>query len=157
MFADARVEKIKEILLEYKHVDMSTLCSLLSVSMATIRRDLDKLEQEGFLTKAHGGAILKDLTDAEVLLTNVEDPFIGEKKQIGIIAAALVEDNDIIFLGGGNTILQIAKNLRDKTNINLITNNINVVFELANCKNINLKLVGGDLEKKMITLLLTGS
>ena len=60
MFAAERTRKIKEILLEYKHVDVNTLCSLLDCSIATVRRDLDKLEEEGFLTKAYGGALLNE-------------------------------------------------------------------------------------------------
>ncbi len=58
MFAAERRKKIKEIMLEYKHVDMNTLCSLLDVSLATVRRDLDQLSEEGFLQKEHGGVIL---------------------------------------------------------------------------------------------------
>ena len=60
MFAAERKAKIKEMLLEYKHVDVSTLSSLLSVTVATIRRDLDELEKAGFLKKMHGGAVLDE-------------------------------------------------------------------------------------------------
>ena len=66
MLATERVRRIREMLLEYKHVDINTLCSLLSVSMATVRRDLEKLEMEGFLNKVHGGAVLNDMVNFEV-------------------------------------------------------------------------------------------
>jgi len=146
MFALERVKKIKEILLEYKHVDINTLCSLLSVSIATVRRDLDKLEEEGFLIKTHGGAILNDTGESEVQLCNFDDPFIEEKVQIGIIASEMVENNDIIFIGSGNTCLQIAKSIKDKRNVTVVTNNINIVLELASCRNTNVIMPGGDLE-----------
>jgi len=146
MFAAERIKKIKEILLEYKHVDISTLCSLLSVSVATIRRDLDKLEEEGFLKKAYGGAIINEANEFEVQLTNFDDPFLDDKIQIGLIAARMVENNDIIFLGVGNTCLQIAKNIKEKRNLTVVTNNLNIILELAHCPNIHVIMPGGDLE-----------
>ena len=156
MFAVERIKKIKEVLLEYKHVDINTLCSLLSVSIATVRRDLDKLEEEGFLKKAHGGAIINEVNEFEVLLNGLEDPFSDEKKQIGIIAAEMIEDNDIIFLGGGNTCHQIARSIKDKRNLTIITNNLNIAIELAHCKNINVMMPGGDLEVADYNLTLVG-
>ena len=49
MFANERLRKIRSFLLDYKKVDMNTLCNLLDASISTVRRDLDKLEQEAFL------------------------------------------------------------------------------------------------------------
>lgn len=146
MFAAERFKKIKEILLEYKHVDVNTLSSLLSVSIATVRRDLDKLEEEGFLKKAHGGAIINETNEFEVQLSSFEDPFHDEKVQIGLIASEMVDHNDIIFLGSGYTCLQIAKNIKDKRNVTVVTNNINAVLELAYSKNTKVIMPGGDLE-----------
>ena len=146
MFAAERIKKIKEILLEYKHVDINTLCSLLSVSVATVRRDLDKLEQEGFLKKAHGGAIINDVSEFEVFLNGLDDPYCDKKKQIGMIAAEMIENNDIIFLGSGSTCLQIAKNMKEKRNVTVVSNNLNIAFELAYCNNISVIVPGGDLE-----------
>ncbi|MCF7942523.1 MAG: DeoR/GlpR family DNA-binding transcription regulator [Spirochaetia bacterium] len=141
-----RVKKIKEILLEYKHIDINTLSSLLSVSMATIRRDLDKLEQESFLVRAHGGAFLNDPAVDEVQLSGSEDPYAQQKREIGILASALIDDNDIIFIGGGVTCLQIAKHVKNKKHVTIITNNVNILTELASNTEISLKAVGGDLE-----------
>lgn len=73
MLVAERLKKIKEILLQKKHVDVATLAELLNVSEVTIRRDLDKLESEGFLIKTYGGAILKE--EATKLLS----PIIEEK------------------------------------------------------------------------------
>ena len=146
MLATERVRRIREMLLEYKHVDINTLCSLLSVSMATVRRDLEKLEMEGFLNKVHGGAVLNDMVNFEVILSDSEDEHANEKVQIGRIAAEMILDNDIVFLGVGNTCLAIAKSLRDKQKVTVITNNINIVIELAPFPNIKVVVLGGDLE-----------
>lgn len=146
MLADVRIKKIKEILLEYKHIDINTLSSLLSVSMATIRRDLDKLEQENFLVRAHGGAFLNNYSEDEVQLSSTDDPLSPQKREIGILASALIDDNDIIFIGGGNTCLQVAKHVKNKKNVTVITNNVNIITELSENSEISLQAVGGNLE-----------
>jgi DeoR family transcriptional regulator, fructose operon transcriptional repressor len=146
MFAAERLSKIREILLEYKHVDVATLSSILSVSEATTRRDLEKLEEEGFLKKTHGGAVVNEEAVTEVQLSYIEDPFMEEKRQIGIIAAQMVNNHDLIFLGSGNTCLQIAKNIKDRKELTVVTNSVNIILELSGCSNINLLLTGGNVE-----------
>lgn len=145
MFAAERLSKIREILLEYKHVDISTLSSILSVSEATARRDLEKLESEGFLTKTHGGAVINDEGISEVQLSDVDDPFLEEKRQIGAIASNLIVNGDVVFLGEGNTCLQISRNIKDKKELTVVTNNINIILELYDCSNINLLVLGGNI------------
>ena len=58
MFADERTEKIKALLLDYKRIDINTLISMIPASPATVRRDLEKMEKEGFLRRTHGGVVL---------------------------------------------------------------------------------------------------
>ena len=147
MLAVERIRKIKEILLEYKNVDIVTLCSILSVSVATVRRDLDKLEEEGFLKKVHGGALLVESNNLESQLNGAfTDKTENEKLQIASIAAQFIENNDIIFLGSGRTCFQIAKIIKERKNLTVFTNNINIVLELANIYNIDVILPGGKLE-----------
>ena len=156
MLADGRIKKIKEILLEYKHIDINSLSTLLSVSMATIRRDLDKLEQENFLVRAHGGAYLNSISEDEVQLSSVEDAYAPQKREIGILASALINNNDIIFIGGGMTCLQVAKHVKNKKNVSVITNNVNILSDLASDNEIALQAVGGSLEVVDQCLTMTG-
>ncbi|MCG8573152.1 MAG: DeoR family transcriptional regulator [Spirochaetes bacterium] len=60
MFTLQRIEKIKEILREKKQIDVQSLSRILKVSDVTVRKYLDKLKEEGFITKTHGGAVLID-------------------------------------------------------------------------------------------------
>ena len=60
MFAAARQEQIKELLLKHKQMEVLSLAATLGVTEVTIRRDLDKLEKDGFVIKTHGGAILNE-------------------------------------------------------------------------------------------------
>lgn len=55
-----RLEEIKRILTENKQADVPSLAQELNVTEATIRRDLEKLENEQFLTRTHGGAVLNE-------------------------------------------------------------------------------------------------
>ena len=58
MFALERIKIIKRYLIENNQAEVSNLSESLGVSEVTIRRDLEKLENEGFLTRTHGGAII---------------------------------------------------------------------------------------------------
>jgi len=157
MFVPERIKKIKELLSEYKHVDVNSLSSLLSVSVATVRRDLEKLEEEGFLKKTHGGAFLVENDEYEFHNSNYVDPYLNEKMQIGLIASEMIDNNDIVFLGNGNTCLQIAKNIKSKKKVTVITNNINVIIELAYCQNIDLIATGGKIETTDSDLIMYGT
>lgn len=156
IFAAERIAKIKEILLEYKHVDINTLSSLLSVSVATVRRDLDTLESAGFLKKMHGGAMLDENIESEVQLSGVEDPMHTEKAQIGTIASKLVLNNDIIFIGAGSTCLNVARCIKDKRNITVLTNNVNVIFELATAHLVKVIALGGEITAIDASIAMTG-
>jgi len=147
MFAAEREKKIKEMLLEYKHVDVNTLCTLLSCSLATVRRDLDRLENEGFLTKAYGGAILNEENEQGVPSPQDEDPNMDAKMQVARIASNLILDGDVIFLGPGNTCVCLAKHLKNKQNLVVVTNNLNAAIELMGFPRINVIVVGGSLEE----------
>lgn len=153
MFAAGRLDKIKELLIEYKKVDVMTLVSVLSVSEATVRRDLEKLESENFLKRTHGGAILVEDNAPEL----PEDiPNLEEKKKIAYIASNFVDNNEVILIGTGTTCLQFAISLRDKRDLTIVTNNILVSNELAPYKNIQVILTGGNLYSAGDSLSMTG-
>jgi DeoR/GlpR family transcriptional regulator of sugar metabolism len=151
MVAVERIKKIKEIIYARKKVDVITLSNELSVSDVTIRRDLEKLESENFLTRSHGGAILNEY------LNNVESQLVlpldttntHEKQIIGKLCSHMVNDNDTIILGPGTTNRFIAKNLENKKNIRVVTPDILVAAELirlSNSTDIKIVLTGGDVE-----------
>ena len=160
MFGAARLEKIKEIVKEKKQIDVSTLSSILSVTEVTVRKDLEKLEQEGFIVKTHGGAIFNDKNVPEMKqneslnANNIE--LYEEKIMIGEIASYMIKDKDSIFLGSGTTCYCIAKALRENRNIkiNIVTNNLSIANILCDINNINVILTGGNLSGQ--TMALTG-
>jgi DeoR/GlpR family transcriptional regulator of sugar metabolism len=150
MFGIERLQKIREIIREKKSIDVPTLSKELSVSDVTIRRDLDKLEKEGFIIKTYGGAILKENLEIDTGTANQgknpeEEEQISEKKKLGKIAASMVEDNDVIYLGNGTTCLEIARNLKNKKRVIIVTNDIFIAAELHDKGNIKVILTGGEL------------
>lgn len=152
MFAIERLNKIKERLFRDKRVDVFALSEQFSVTEATIRRDLDKLEQQGYLVKIYGGAVLKeDIAHTAIKPDTEDDPMSEEKKMIGKIAAQMVENGEAIFLGPGSTCLEIAKNMKDKR-VTVVTNDIRVGFELMDCAGIKVIMTGGDLVGSSYTL-----
>lgn len=157
MLAEERIKKIKSLLIEYKKVDVSNLSNLLSVSEVTIRKDLERLENEGFLTRTYGGAVLVENGPTENIYNLENIPELEHKKMIGLIAAQMVNNNEAIFLGSGTTCLQIAKNLKDKRNLTIVTNNVTASIEVANVQGIRVILTGGDLKAKEYTHSLVGS
>lgn len=141
-----RHRKIKEILQEYTHIDVMTLSSILNVSQVTIRKDLEQLEKDGVLTRIHGGALLNH-GPLEKRSAEDNDSLIEEKAMIGKLATRLIDEGNIIFLGNGNTCIQIAKHIKGIRNISVITNNISIIEELFGCENINLFGIGGKVQK----------
>lgn len=155
MFGPERIRIIKGILLDKKHINVSDLSSMLNVSEVTIRRDLEKLENEGFLTRTHGGAILNDIlpTDEENYSdSDDEDPYIQQRIEISEIAMHMIEDNDVIILSPGLTNLCIAKKLINKKNVTVLTNDLNIASELSLSSSTKVIITGGDLDIASMTL-----
>lgn len=151
MFAVERQNKIKKILLKEKRVDVFELSELFSVTEVTIRRDFDKLEQEGFLIKTYGGALLNDgVMQGTAIVENV-DATIEEKRMIGKIAAQMIENGEAIFLSPGTTCLEIARNIKNKK-ITVVTNDLLIGYELRDCIGIKVIVTGGDLIQSTSTL-----
>lgn len=151
MFAIERLNKIKEILLQEKRVDVFELSEMFSVTEVTIRRDLDKLEQEGFLIKTYGGAVLNSKQFSIGQMLDSQEKSSEEKQMIGKIASEMIEDGDAIFLSPGTTCLEIAKNIKQKR-LTVVTNDILIGYELRNYSGLKVIVTGGDLIQSTSTL-----
>jgi len=151
MFAIERHNKIKEKLFKEKRVDVVELSEMFSVTEVTIRRDLDKLEQEGFLIKTYGGAVLSNEFAAKALKFEPSDNAFDEKRLIGKIASQMLDNGEAIFLGSGTTCLEIARNIKDKK-LTVVTNDLLIGYELRNHAGIKIIVTGGDLIQATSTL-----
>ncbi|OPJ58012.1 DeoR/GlpR family DNA-binding transcription regulator [Clostridium oryzae] len=154
MFASERIKTIKRILMEKKHVNVTKLSEMLDVSEVTIRRDFEKLEREKFLVRTHGGAYLNDelLVDDTVIEETKEDPYIEDRFEISNIAVQMINDDDSIILTSGKTNLCIAKGLINKKNLTVLTNDLNIAYELSTNSSIKVTMPGGELNPASMTL-----
>ena len=145
-----RLNKIKQLLINQKQVGCTDLCNMFDVSIETIRRDLSVLEKEGVIKRVYGGAMLNDNTaapnpmkpwDIRSNLNNVE------KINIAREMIKHIQDNTTIALDSGTTILEIARLLQGRKNLNIITNDIYIASELSQNTNHTIYLIGGLLKK----------
>lgn len=130
MFQIERLQLIRQLLREQKSVDVFWLSNYLKVSEVTIRRDLEKLETEGFLKRTYGGAVLAESAPqaekASVQETGDAVQINEKARTFGELCAAIVENHDVIFLGSGESNLALAQCLKEKTGVVIFTNNLGV-------------------------------
>jgi DeoR family fructose operon transcriptional repressor len=146
-----RRERIQEYLALHKIARTVDLCNMLDASEATVRRDLEWLEQEGVLERTHGGAILSQrmVTEPEYRQRAQHHP--EEKRRIGAMAAALIENGDIVFINSGTTTTQVIHQIRNDAEITIFTNNLNATLEMGE-PGFLLYLVGGEYQPRSKSL-----
>lgn len=127
---------------------MSDLSQFLDASEATIRRDLEWMENDGLIQRTHGGAMLSQHLELETEYQHRAQMYSEEKRLIGKTAAALVENGDTIFLNSGTTTTQIIRHLPVDADITVITNNLFAVLEAGEV-GYELILVGGAFQPKL--------
>lgn len=155
MYKAERMNQILTILADQGDADVGALARQFGVSLVTIRKDLAYLESSGQLVRTHGGAIAtaskKDTTAGEYMVGTFV-PYDPAKEAIGRIAATFISENEWIFLGSGTTCYYIAKALVKRKNLNVLTNNLLVAFELTKNPQANLIMTGGELSHSTLNL-----
>jgi DeoR family fructose operon transcriptional repressor len=151
MFAEQRQRKILERLANHQSVRVSELASSFHVSEASTRRDLQCLEEAGLLRRTHGGAVVSQTSSFEPSLAEKEDRLKDEKAAIAREAVALIQDGETIMLDAGSTTFEIARQLRERRNITIVTNAVNIARELA-AANLDVTLTGGSLRPLTFSL-----
>ncbi len=142
-----RRERIQAYLAAKKIAATIDLCNLLDVSEATVRRDLEWLEDRGVIERTHGGAIFNERINLEQEYKQRALRQIEEKRKIGALAASLVEDGDILFLNSGTTTPQLIRQIRPDLDVTIITNNLIAVLEIGEV-DYEVLLLGGSFQPK---------
>ncbi|MFD1957738.1 DeoR/GlpR family DNA-binding transcription regulator [Paenibacillus thailandensis] len=145
MLAAERKRRIIAYVRQYHTASISTLAKEFRVHEATIRRDLAEIEREGLLKRTHGGAIVEEWTNDEPPFNERATQHLEEKMRIGQMAASLVQDGDHIIIDSGTTTQYIAKNLLHRSNITVVTNDMNIAAELRDAPGIKVIVTGGEL------------
>jgi DeoR/GlpR family transcriptional regulator of sugar metabolism len=126
-------------------LSVAEIVSQFSISAATARRDLAFLAARGSVQRVHGGAMAAELAPPEAPILQRRAELAGEKARIGRLAAGLVAAKETVFLGSGSTVLEVARNLRGRPELTVITNSLPVINALSGLEGITLIGLGGML------------
>ena len=147
-----RREKIIHLLDTENTVSVNKLSKLFKVSSVTIRNDLRHLEEKGCILRCYGGAMLnksfaldKPLLDKSRINSNI-------KNKIAQRAAEMVNDGDRIILDSGSTTAAMVPYLRNKKNLIVFTNAVNIAYELSTNNDIEVIIAGGNIRKKAYSI-----
>ncbi len=141
--------QILQLVKRQQRISVTDICATFEVSEATARRDLENLAAEGKVQRVHGGAIA--LTESPILQRESEQA--EEKTHIGWAAAALVQDGETVFLGSGTTVLEVARALRTRPSLTVITNSLPVVNIFSGLENITVICLGGMLRDSELSFI----
>jgi DeoR family fructose operon transcriptional repressor len=118
----------------------------LKVSVATVRRDLEVLEEEGLLRRVHGGAVSMESRLEEAVFDDKTNQFSIEKRAIAEKAYKLIGQEESLYLDGGSTTLCLARLLKERNDLTVVTNSLRAAAELAD-SGPRVILTGGELRR----------
>ncbi len=152
-----RVARILRELRESASVSVEELHNKLHVSLATVRRDLQELEDRGLLRRTHGGAVpieplFYEAFKGDRSFQDQIGSFAEEKRRIARAAAELVSPGDTIAITAGTTTTEVVRSLQGLSGITVITNTVNVAMELSKRKDIAVFVTGGHLRGDWFSL-----
>jgi DeoR family transcriptional regulator of aga operon len=142
-----RQHQILQLLERQQRISVTELCTTFDISEATARRDLENLASQGKLQRVHGGAIVLAQAPPEQPILQRQNEQADEKIRIGQAAAALVQAGETVFLGSGTTVLEVARALRTRRDLTVLTNSLPVVNALAGAEGITVICLGGMLRE----------
>lgn len=151
MFAVERRNKIMSLLSERESLSVQDAAAFFGVAEETIRRDLNILENQNLLVRTHGGAVLSDNSKPEISYEMRKKINISGKDKIGMEAAKLVNDGDTIILDASTSSFFVAKHIKNRSGITVITNAENVISELADASEIEVVSTGGVLRRRSMS------
>lgn len=148
MLAIERRNKIEKMISENRSVLVVDLAKMFDVTTETIRGDLLKLEKQGVLVRTYGGATLAESNGADLGIAEREGINSEAKQRIAEFAAKMIRDGETIFLDSSTSAWHLAKCLKERKKLTVITNALKVVMELSDSQGINVICVGGILNSK---------
>jgi len=141
MFAKDRQNAIMEILIEDRQINVSRLSTQFGVSEVTIRKDLENLENAGLLIRTHGGAVIRDSAEENLSFGSASE--IERCPVISRIAASLINDDELVYLGSDTVCTAIATLLLDRKRLSVITNNLSAAQTLSGSSSTKTIIPGG--------------
>ena len=143
----ARLAAIRKALTESSAISISSMAQELGVSEMTIRRDLEKLQDNADVRRTHGGAVVAERTVFEFTYQERQREREEEKRAIASAARELIEPGQRIILDTGTTTLHLANLLKNASGLTVITPSLAVASELQYSPGVSVVLLGGVIHR----------
>ena len=145
---EERYKIILEKLNKQEIINVEELSRELNVAKMTIRRDLTELEKKGVLKKVHGGATISraEHLENERLYMERTEKNIEAKKYAAEIAAGIIEEGDVVYIGPGTTTERILDYIGNRE-ITVVTNSLSIITKYYNNLKIKMMILGGMVRK----------
>lgn len=140
-----RIQELEEFIHAEGHVSIDELCLQFHVSKNTIRRDLNKLVEDGIVAKVYGGVSSLSRSANSFKKRIVENE--AEKKQIAKKAAEMIEDQDMIYIDSGTTTCHLVQFIDPNHRVTIITNSLDVLNQSVHYPNCKVLLLGNTFKR----------
>lgn len=152
MTAKSRLDVIQDLVKKEKRVVVSELSEICGVTEETIRKDLTKLEEQGVVTRVHGGAVLVEQKQYnEVYFIHRQNVHAEEKRRIAELAIPLIQNGNTLFADSSTTVAEMLRSIPEQMDLTLVSNSTNIFLDLVS-KNMNIICTGGTFNKKYLSL-----
>ncbi len=142
-----RHEEIISLIKNSGFVTVEEMAKTFNVTPQTIRRDINFLDEEGYISRYHGGAGLSVSTE-NVAYRHRKELLLGEKKEIAKAVAGMIKDNTSLFINIGTTTEYVASELILHKKLRIITNNLNVAAIMSKKEDFEVIVTGGIVRSK---------
>jgi DeoR/GlpR family transcriptional regulator of sugar metabolism len=150
-FGPERQAMILGFLTRDGRVVSTVLARELGVSIDTIRRDLDELEAAGALKRVHGGAV-RPLPGEPRYVDRLEEDAPAKERLAKLAAPLITDDEEVVAIGGGTTMLQLARALKPGLRATVVTASLDVAQALRGHAGVAVDVLGGRLDRASQTL-----
>jgi DeoR family fructose operon transcriptional repressor len=144
---NARQHAIIALLRQHGEVSVTDLTGRFEVTPMTVRRDLDLLAEQGYLTRTHGGGLFSQQAKIEFAFREKQEMNPAEKRAIAKAAAAIVEPGMTVVIDTGTTTLEVARAVAGVEALKVVTSSLAIAAALYARDNIDLILLGGNARK----------
>ncbi|GAA5109068.1 DeoR/GlpR family DNA-binding transcription regulator [Orbus sasakiae] len=141
----SRLDQIMDYLKGHNLVTVEELVNVTESSPATVRRDLIKLDEQGVISRSHGGVTLNRFIPTQPTTNEKIYKNLTEKQLIADYAAQMIKAGDSIALDAGTTTLEIAKRIT-QIPVRVITSDLHIALFLCEFKQIEVTIIGGKVD-----------
>ncbi len=146
-----RRDRILDILKVKQAATVDELCAALYSSGATIRRDLQTLENSGLIRRTHGGAVYIESTTRDFPLTLRENENLSAKELLAQKSLPFIKDGQTLFMDSSSTVYHLARRLSGFHNLRVITNGLKTASVLADMTGVEVYGTGGRLRENAMS------